>query len=296
MGTVVPVVGMPNIGGIGSFRSPVRSDPSDPAGARFVHGHPERPTIRVATLARGIFVRSSSFPDLIGITAGDTGGLSQHDDDHFESIRFMRRTSAIHEDRPQRREKILMMTDPSAATAANLDMQGFGGLDAAAKSRYALPLRFTPGVATILVVAGLVLRSPLWLGSMSFVALSGALVPRGMLIDLVYNVGLRHLFGGAPLPPTPKPRQFSYAISTAWLAGSATSFAYGLPLLGFLLGAGVVLGGTLLTTRLWCLGSWFYRLARLGDTRQWQRDRKDSAAACSVVADRDRSAAGFRVD
>ncbi len=185
-----------------------------------------------------------------------------------------------------------MMTSCSAATGANLDMQGFGGLDADAKSRYAVPLRFTPAVATILVVIGLVFQSPLWLGSMAFVALSGALVPRGMLIDLVYNVGVRHLFGGAPLPPTPKPRQFSYLISTVWLAGSASSFAYGLPLLGFLFGGGVVLGGTILTTTLWCLGSWFYRRGGLGDTRQWQRDRKDSAAACSVAADRNRSA-GF---
>ena len=175
----------------------------------------------------------------------------------------------------------MMMTSCSAATGANLDMQGFGGLDADAKSRYAMPLRFTPAVATILVVVGLVLQSPLWLGSMAFVALSGALVPRGMLIDLVYNLGVRHLFGGAPLPPTPRPRQFSYVISTVWLTGSATSFAYGLPLLGLLFGGGVVLGGTILTTTLWCLGSWFYRRGGLGDTRQWQRDRNDRTSAGS---------------
>lgn len=185
------------------------------------------------------------------------------------------------------------MTSCSATTGANLDMQGFGGLDADAKSRYALPLRFTPGVATSMVVVGLVLQSPLLLGSMALVALSGALVPRGMVIDLVYNVGVRHLFGGAPLPPTPKPRQFSYLISMVWLAGSAISFAYGLPLLGFLFGGGVVVGGTLLTTTLWCLGSWWYRLAGLGDTRQWQRDRKDNAVTCSVAVDRNHGATGF---
>lgn len=32
-----------------------------------------------------------------------------------------------------------------AFTENNLDKQGFEGLDAEAKSRYALPLRFTPG-------------------------------------------------------------------------------------------------------------------------------------------------------
>jgi hypothetical protein len=148
----------------------------------------------------------------------------------------------------------------AASTKDNLDKQGFCDLDDEAKSRYALPLRFTPGVGTALIVIGLVLQSPIWLGSMALVTLSGVLLPRGMLIDLVYDLGVRHLFGAPPLPPTPTPRRFSYGISTVWLAGSAVSFYYGLPLLGFVLGGTVVIGGTILTTTLWCLGSWIYRL------------------------------------
>ncbi len=152
------------------------------------------------------------------------------------------------------------MTKLSAFTKNNLNRQGFGKLDDEAKSHYALPLRFSPGVATILVVIGLVLQSPIWLGSMALVALSGALFPSGMLIDLVYNLGVRHLFHAPPLPPTPKPRQFSYLLSTTWLAGSALSFYYGLPVLGFILGGVVVIAATTLITSLWCLGSWWYRL------------------------------------
>ena len=148
----------------------------------------------------------------------------------------------------------------TASTKDNLDKQGFCDLDDEAKSRYALPLRFTPGVGTALIVIGLVLQSPIWLGSMALVTLSGVLLPRGMLIDLAYNLGVRHLFGAPPLPPTPTPRRFSYGISTVWLAGSAASFYYGLPLLGFVLGGTVVIGGTILTATLWCLGSWIYRL------------------------------------
>lgn len=148
----------------------------------------------------------------------------------------------------------------SAFTKNNLDKQGFGKLDDEIKSRYALALRFSPGVATILVVIGLALQSPVWLGSMALVALSGALLPKGMLIDLVYNFSVRHLFHAPPLPPTPKPRRFSYLLSTAWLVGSALSFYYGLPVLGFILGGTVVIGAATLTTTLWCLGSWWYRL------------------------------------
>jgi hypothetical protein len=152
------------------------------------------------------------------------------------------------------------MATVSAFTNNNLNGQGFGYLDQEAKHRYALPLRFTPAVGTTLIVIGLVLQSPIWLGSMVLVALSGALFPRGMVIDLAYNSGVRHLFRAPPLPPTPKPRQFSYFLSASSLTGAALAFAFGLPALGFILGGMVVIGATILTTTLWCLGSWIYRM------------------------------------
>jgi hypothetical protein len=37
------------------------------------------------------------------------------------------------------------------------------------------------------------------------------------------------------------------------------SLARGLPVLGLVLGGIVVIGGTILTTTLWCLGSFVYR-------------------------------------
>jgi hypothetical protein len=152
------------------------------------------------------------------------------------------------------------MAKLSAFTKKNLNKQGFGKLDDDAKSRYALPLRFSPAVGTILIVIGLALRSPIWLGSMALVALSGALFPRGMLLDLVYNFGVRHFFHAPPLPSTPTPRRFSYILSSAFLAASALSFFFGLSVLGFILGGMVVIGSTMLSTSLWCIGSWYYRL------------------------------------
>ena len=155
---------------------------------------------------------------------------------------------------------MIQMAKLNTFTKNNLNKQGFGSLDDAAKSCYALPLRFSPAIGTTLIVIGLALQSPIWLGAMALVAFSGALLPNGMLIDLVYNLGVRHLFHAPPLPPTPKPRRFSYLLSTVFLAGSALSFYFGLPLLGFILGGMVVVGGAILTTTLWCLGSWWYRL------------------------------------
>ncbi|QYF90510.1 DUF4395 family protein [Arthrobacter sp. PAMC25284] len=145
-------------------------------------------------------------------------------------------------------------------TRNNLNKQGFGSLDEDAKSCYAWPLRFTPGVGTVLIVVGLTLQSPTFLGLGAIVPLTGVLFPRGMIIDLVYNFGVRHLFHGPALPPTPTPRRFSYLLSTVLLTGSALSFYYGLSTLGFILGGAVALGGLMLTTTHWCLGSWIYRL------------------------------------
>ena len=145
-------------------------------------------------------------------------------------------------------------------TRHNLDKQGFGALDDAAKARDQWTLRFTPAVCVSLVAIALVLRSPLGLGAMALVVLSGALFPRGMLTDVVYNLGARHLFHAPPLPATPKPRRFSYLLSTAFLAGSSVSFYVGLPTLGFILGGLVCVAGAVLTTTLWCLGSWYFKL------------------------------------
>ena len=94
----------------------------------------------------------------------------------------------------------------STFTETNLNKQGFGNLDEEAKSRYVLPLRFTPAVGTTLIVIGLILQSPTWLASMALVAFSGAALPRGMVIDLTYNLGVRHLFRAPPLPSTPRPK------------------------------------------------------------------------------------------
>lgn len=177
---------------------------------------------------------------------------------------------------------------PAPFTRRNLNAQGFDWLDDDAKARYALPLRFTPAVGTIMVVFALTLRSPIWVGAMALVALSGAVLPRGMFIDLTYNLGVRHLFRAQPLPPVPRPRQFSYLLSAALLASSALALHRGLLPLGYILGGAVVLGGTVLTTTLFCLGSLFYgllpRQATQGTGNRKRQAVKPAPASRAVVA------------
>lgn len=145
-------------------------------------------------------------------------------------------------------------------TRHNLDEQGFDRLGDAAKARFAWPLRFTPGLSITLIAIGLWFRSPAVVGAMALVGLSGALFPRGMVFDGLYNLGVRHLFGAPPLPPTPAPRRFSYGISTVLLTGSALALYSNHPALGLALGGVVCVAGAVLTTTLWCLGSWVYHV------------------------------------
>ncbi len=152
------------------------------------------------------------------------------------------------------------MTSISATLKHNLNEQGFDNFDDTAKCGLVWPLRFTPAVSIGLIIIGLIWQSPLYMGVLALIGLSGALLPHGMLIDLIYNFGVRHLFYAPSLPPTPKPRQFSYLISTLFLTGSALSFYYNLPVLGIVLAGLVCIAGTVLITTHWCLGSWFYKL------------------------------------
>ncbi len=139
-------------------------------------------------------------------------------------------------------------------------MQGYVQLNDDAKSRYALALRFSPAVCTTLIIVGLLLQSPIWLGVMAVVTIIGAILPRGHPVDLIYNFGVRYLFGAPPLPPNPKPRRFACVVTTLLLIASALSFQYGLSVLAFVLGG--FLSAVLLVNTLtnWCLAAWMYGL------------------------------------
>ena len=105
-------------------------------------------------------------------------------------------------------------------TSHNLDQQGFGNLSEAAKARQAWPLRFTPAVCITVVAVGLALQSPVMVGAVALVGVTGVLFPNGMVVDLLYNAVVRHLVGAPRLPPTRAPGKpytslRSSALSTA---------------------------------------------------------------------------------
>jgi hypothetical protein len=152
------------------------------------------------------------------------------------------------------------MATVSTFSDACLVMQGYVGIPEAAMRQLALAIRFTPAVCTGLIIAGLAMRSPAWLGGIAAIALIGGLFPSGHPIDLVYNHGVRHLVGGDKLPPNPPPRRFACFVALFVVGGAALAFATGHAMVAYALGGLMVAAGVTVTLTNWCLASWMYGL------------------------------------
>lgn len=92
------------------------------------------------------------------------------------------------------------------------------------------------------------------------IAFIGAILPKGHPVDLVYNFGIRHLFGAPKLPANPKPRRFACFVAALLLVGSTSSFQYDMQVLRFILGGFLSAVGVVVTFTNWCLASWMYGL------------------------------------
>ena len=143
-----------------------------------------------------------------------------------------------------------------------LNLQGFNALTDAEKKAYELPLRFSPAVCTALVIVGTTLQWPVWQFAVAGVAMLAAFFAKGHPVDMVYNYGVRHLFGSNALPGNPPPRRFACVIAALMLTGSGLGFLFDLPAVGLTLGIALAAVLVLNTFTNWCLGSWMYQILR----------------------------------
>jgi hypothetical protein len=118
-------------------------------------------------------------------------------------------------------------------------------------------LRLATGVCLALVVTGLATRSA---------GLVLALVPIGALggwtarhpFDAIWNHGLRHLTGGPALPPTPRPRKYTFRLATVWLLAVGVLLAIGHTTPALALGAVLVAVCALVTVTNICIPSMLF--------------------------------------
>ena len=137
-------------------------------------------------------------------------------------------------------------------------------------------LQVQPRIVGVIVLVGMVFRSPLVFLALSAVLAWSALFPALSPFDAVYNHLIAARRGLAPLEPAPPPRRFAQALAAILTMVIAVSLVTGHPIVagaveGFMLAAvGAILFGG------FCLGSFvFHLLAGNGEfarrTLPWHR-------------------------
>jgi Domain of unknown function (DUF4395) len=136
---------------------------------------------------------------------------------------------------------------------ANLAVQGYC-LSGEESRALRIGLRFPTALCLALAVSGLALQSAV---------LILALVPIGAIagwtrrhpFDLLWNHGVRRLFGAPPVPPNPTPRRHAFKLATAWLLAVGLLFAFGANAAALVLGGVLVAACGLVTVTNFCVPS-----------------------------------------
>lgn len=151
------------------------------------------------------------------------------------------------------------MTNPMTTTRTRIEAQGFLGLDDDTLARINLPLRLSPAICMIWTAVGTAMESHAVLWWLVPFAALGAILPSHPF-DVLYNFGGRHLTGGPSLPRYPFRRRFACMLATAMLIGAAWGFQSGLPLVGLIVGWGLVAAAAVNVTTGFCVPSFMVRL------------------------------------
>jgi hypothetical protein len=150
------------------------------------------------------------------------------------------------------------MVSLSPVTRRQLEIQGFCGVEERTLAQTAPWLRLALALCTALAAAGTVLASPIVLWSLVAIAALAAALPVHPF-DLLYDFGVRHWTGTAPLPRRGAPSRFACGLGAAWLMATGWAFHAGATTTGYVLGALLTLVGLLVSTTDICIPSLLFR-------------------------------------
>ena len=141
----------------------------------------------------------------------------------------------------------------------NIQAQGFCGLDDKTCEQINYPLRLSPAICMAWAAVGTALASPVILWALVPFAALGAILP-GHPFDVLYNHGLRHLFGTPALPRYTARRRFACAVATVMLIAAAWSFQAGMPMVGYTVGWFLVAAAFVNVSTGFCIPSFIVRI------------------------------------
>ncbi len=112
-------------------------------------------------------------------------------------------------------------------------------------------LRLAPAICLTWTAVGTALASPIILWALVPFAALGVVLP-GHPFDVIYNFGLRHLFGSPPLPRYPLPRRLVCLTAMAMLISAGWGFQAGWLAAGYGIGGLLVALSSLYVTTGFC--------------------------------------------
>ncbi len=171
------------------------------------------------------------------------------------------------------------MSTVSETVRERIRAQGFCGLDEQTYAQINYPLRLSPAICMIWAAVGTALASPAVLWALVPFAALGGILP-GHPFDVIYNHGLRHVFGTPKLPRYGVRRRFACALATAMLVAAAWGFQAGMTTFGSVVGWFLVAAAFVNVSTGFCIPSFIVRLL-FGKVVCAQSDRETSAATAS---------------
>jgi hypothetical protein len=136
---------------------------------------------------------------------------------------------------------------------SNLTTQGYCLSDDERRELW-LGVRFSTGLCLTLVLVALALESPVMVFVLAGIGVVAGFSARHPF-DHLWNRGVRHLVGGAPLPPNPTRRRHAFKLATAWLAVVGGLLAAGATIAALVLGGLLVAACATVTATNLCLPS-----------------------------------------
>lgn len=173
----------------------------------------------------------------------------------------------------------------SATTDRNFVLQqGLDAPSAAGCEVRASALLFQPRVIGLVLIAGVIVQSPVLFAALAAVLWWCALVPRANLFDLVYNVTFGGRTGASRLGPAPAPRRFAQALAGAFAAATAAALWADVPPVAWIFEGLLALAIAALVFLRFCFGSFLYHVLRgrtafALSTLPWARDPASSEPA-----------------
>ena len=149
------------------------------------------------------------------------------------------------------------MTSTSISPAhRGLAQQGYYELSTEELDRFDSGLRFTPTVMLLAAAVGLATRQPALHAVLATIGAVALVLPRHHPVDLLYNLGVRHLFRAPALPPNPLPRRLAGAVAATLNLAICLAFTTGQDVLGYVLGGALLALLGMVVASQFCAVSW----------------------------------------